>query len=229
MTTKGTDNRFRYLNIVKGVDPATPPSGDARLFVDSADLTLKWIDDDGTVYPLGAGGGSDLDTILAASSGQDIADALTGAAAPDAGNVFATMADLPAASTGGLLGVSQYTAGADAFINTGSTTAIDIDATNFKVTFTAPASGKVLVRVTAAYQCGGHARIGVRENTTNVVSPVNVLVGLGSPQTISVAFYITGVSAGSHTYKASWNTDSTMYVFSGPTYGAYTMEAWEAP
>jgi hypothetical protein len=39
-------------------------------------------------------GGDDLDAIITASSGQDIADALAGAASPDAGNVFATMADI---------------------------------------------------------------------------------------------------------------------------------------
>lgn len=39
-------------------------------------------------------GAATLDALLAASSGEDIADALTGAAAPDAGNVFATMADV---------------------------------------------------------------------------------------------------------------------------------------
>ncbi len=45
------------------------------------------------------GGSSDLDAIIAASSGQDIADALAGAAAPDSGNVFATMADVGGGSS----------------------------------------------------------------------------------------------------------------------------------
>lgn len=40
------------------------------------------------------GGASDLDAIITASSGQDIADALAGAASPTSGNVFATMADV---------------------------------------------------------------------------------------------------------------------------------------
>lgn len=50
------------------------------------------------------GGSPDLDAIITASSGQDIADALAGAAAPDAGNVFATMADV-----GGGGGALTYT------------------------------------------------------------------------------------------------------------------------
>jgi hypothetical protein len=57
----------------------------------------------------GVGGSSDLDAIIAASSGQDIADALDGAAAPDAGNVFATMADV---GGGGGSDLVQVAAGA---------------------------------------------------------------------------------------------------------------------
>lgn len=43
----------------------------------------------------GPGGASDLDAVLALSGGQDIADALSGAATPSAANAFATVADLP--------------------------------------------------------------------------------------------------------------------------------------
>jgi len=57
---------------------------------------------------LAAGAGSDLDAIITASSGQDIADALAGAAAPAAGNVFATIADVAAA--GGILCVITHNA-----------------------------------------------------------------------------------------------------------------------
>ena len=48
----------------------------------------------------GPGGASDLDAVLAESGGQDIADALTGAATPSAANVFATIADIPTSATG---------------------------------------------------------------------------------------------------------------------------------
>jgi hypothetical protein len=60
--------------------------------------------------PAGAPGSSDLDTIIAASSGEDIADALAGAAAPDAGNVFATMADVGGGG-GAFHGAKVYNAG----------------------------------------------------------------------------------------------------------------------
>ena len=66
-----------------------------------------------TIYGGVLGGGSaatDLDAILAASAGEDIADALSGAAAPDAGNVFATMADVTGGGSGALILLEQHTA-----------------------------------------------------------------------------------------------------------------------
>lgn len=105
--TKGSDNEFpSVLFAEQGGDPATPAAGTQRLFVDSADGLLKLIDDTGTVTAVG-GGSSDLDAIITASSGQDIADALAGAAAPDAGNVFATMADVGGSSLDWTLDVNQ--------------------------------------------------------------------------------------------------------------------------
>jgi hypothetical protein len=50
--------------------------------------------DGGTTWYAMLDEGGTLDAVIAASSGEDIADALSGAAAPDAGNVFATMADV---------------------------------------------------------------------------------------------------------------------------------------
>lgn len=66
-----------------------------------------------TIYAGVLGGGSaasDLDAILAASAGEDIADAMLGAAAPDAGNVFATMADVTGGGSGALILLEQHTA-----------------------------------------------------------------------------------------------------------------------
>lgn len=61
----------------------------------------------------GVGGSSDLDAIITASSGQDIADALAGAAAPDAGNVFATMADVGGGGGGDYIKIATTTLGVD--------------------------------------------------------------------------------------------------------------------
>jgi hypothetical protein len=91
--TVGSDNPFPSVELVESTTPATPASGRQRLFVDAADGLFKLVDDTGTVTT--PGGSTDLDAIIAASSGQDVADALAGATAPDAGNVFATIADVP--------------------------------------------------------------------------------------------------------------------------------------
>jgi hypothetical protein len=90
-----------------------PAVGSQRLVVDETDHLLYLVDDAGVATLVGGGGSSDLDAIIAASSGQDIADALAGAAAPDSGNVFATMADV--AGGGGAPTTAEYvTTAADA-------------------------------------------------------------------------------------------------------------------
>lgn len=92
---RASDNPFPSVLMVEG-DPealaANPASGQRRLAV-GTDHLLYLVDDAGVKTAVGSGA-ADLDTIIAASSGQDVADALAGAAAPDAGNVFATMADV---------------------------------------------------------------------------------------------------------------------------------------
>lgn len=75
------------------------PAADHRVLFLGEDGLLHLRDSAGTVTT--PGGATDLDAIVAASSGQDVADALAGAAAPDAGNVFATMADVGGGVGGG--------------------------------------------------------------------------------------------------------------------------------
>ncbi len=65
----------------------------------------------------GCSASSDLDAIIAASAGQDIADALAGAAAPDAGNVFATMADVGGGGGGGLVLLASLVASTSASLD----------------------------------------------------------------------------------------------------------------
>lgn len=74
--------------------------------VRGADFTSPSPHNQGTsIAAVSSGGGSQtLDQTLALSSGEDISDALTGAASPAAGNVFATIADLP---VGGSISVSD--------------------------------------------------------------------------------------------------------------------------
>lgn len=85
------------------VDPMTT-RGDI-IYRDAANVTTRLaagstpgdvLTTDGTdiSWDTPTGGTPDLDAVIAVSGGQDISDALSGAAAPDAGNVFATMADV---------------------------------------------------------------------------------------------------------------------------------------
>ncbi len=102
-------------------------------------------------------------------------------------------------------------------VTTTSTTLADADATNLAVTFTAPASTNVLVRLSArcavtAGNVGDYVSWGVRESTTDVAGSAGNTIVMRidvAPATrvtyqwVSIAFVITGISAGSHTYKWS--------------------------
>ena len=100
-----------------------------------------------------------------------------------------------------------------------------MDATNATVTFTAPASGNVIVVCTVLAGSAGY--MGIREGSTDLIGPqlVTSATGGGIINMASRAFYITGVSPGSHTYKLAIK-DGTWY--HGPTYGMIEMTVWEA-
>jgi hypothetical protein len=120
-----------------------------------------------------------------------------------------------------------------------------VDATNAAVTFTAPASGNVLVRVTltAAGPAGINANtfLGLRESTTNLVnsggSPAGTtllqsqtLAGANVEGVYSWVAYLTGVSAGSHTYKLSYASNSSEALTLRAAAGApMIIEVWAAP
>lgn len=114
---------------------------------------------------------------------------------------------------------------------------IDLDATNLAVTFTAPASGKVIVRVSAFTDMNGGAGdgyLGLREATTNLAAN-RIMRAAAAEGFMSVPFYLTGISAGSHTYKLSGGTDTgTVRVVTGPgnalaTFPPVLFEVWSAP
>jgi hypothetical protein len=140
----------------------------------------------------------------------------------------------PAAAASSLLAITAYNPTAtDTTIST--TTQADLDATNVKVTFTAPASGNVLVRLECkAYAEASTARLGwgLRESTTDLAGPLDVLADAttGPEIVITRSFYLTGVSAGSHTYKwAVVRTNANCHMRYGGAYGQIIMEVWAAP
>ena len=57
MTTPASNNRFKGVSFQPQATPATPATGDGRLFLDTSDGLLKWIDDAGVVTEVIGGGG----------------------------------------------------------------------------------------------------------------------------------------------------------------------------
>jgi hypothetical protein len=134
----------------------------------------------------------------------------------------------------GLLAVTAYAPGTDTSIGSvASATIGDFDATNLAVTFTAPASGNVVVVLSGlAGPNSGTAQLfyGIRESTTVLAK---VLVD-GSSSTsgryYTIPIYLTGLSAGSHTYKFGGAAASgTILIYGGPNWGKVTMQVYAAP
>lgn len=136
--------------------------------------------------------------------------------------------------SGALLGITAYAAGSDSTLHTqSSNTLTDWDATNAIVTFTAPSSGNVLVELAALgdSSVNGDHYWGLRESTTTLATcfmfgqTVTAIANRGVVQ-----FYLTGLSGGSHTYKAAHRvTVGTCHIYSGPNYGQVIIRVWEMP
>lgn len=113
-----------------------------------------------------------------------------------------------------------------------SGTLADVDATNAKVTFTAPASGAVLIRATATvYTASGSALYWTwRESTTEVVRRIRAMSDNGQ-RGRSLTWYKSGLTpSSSYTYKLAHVLGSG----SGGTYwggndGTVVLEVWAAP
>lgn len=106
----------------------------------------------------------------------------------------------PATGGGGLIGSTVYSA-ADKTVSTIAFS--DFDAVNLAVTFTAPASGAVIVRLTGRHTSGtaGNASWGLREGVATVASSV-IAVGGSENGTKSYALKVTGLTPGNpYTYK----------------------------
>lgn len=109
----------------------------------------------------------------------------------------------------GILAVTSYAPGTPASPSTSSTTAVDVDATNLAVTFTAPASGQVVVTLSALMNppsaTGGYKTYNwcIREGSTTLADHIVRGSQEATPSDImcQVSLVLTGLSAGSHTIK----------------------------
>jgi len=134
-----------------------------------------------------------------------------------------------------VLAVRAYASGSDTSISSSSTIFTDVDATNQAVTFIAPASGNVLVRVSGVFTTNNFTNnvyIDLREGSTDLTGTSRVLsVGSGVYVGSSFSFYLSGISGGSHTYKLGFKggASTNALVTTGPNLGQTVYEVWSAP
>lgn len=136
----------------------------------------------------------------------------------------------------GLLAVYQYNPATEAIYTTGSTTLVDVDATNAVITFTAPASGSVLhkARIAARNTNAAQAMEGGYRDASGIIAGSRQRVVGGSTVTGGlIAFLETGLTAGvSYTRRLAYCTDAagTAEVRAGisANRGPLVMEVWAA-
>jgi hypothetical protein len=140
-----------------------------------------------------------------------------------------------AVNSGVIIGFTAYAAGTDTTLHTQpNNTMTDMDATNAAVTFTAPASGNVLVVCSVLHgnSTSGDTYWGLRESTTTVATAYarGSVASQDFGIRTTVQFYVTGISAGSHTYKLAHRvTAGSASAFTGPNYGQVILEVRAMP
>lgn len=125
----------------------------------------------------------------------------------DAGTETGPLAPSGVGGGSSLLAVATYAPGSTTVKSITGTSLADVDATNMKVTFTAPASGNVVVDQSFYIDENGGAPtgefyIGLRESTTDI-AVARALRNDAGQAYHTIRHYLTGVTSGSHTYKTS--------------------------
>lgn len=231
--------------------PSTPASGKVVLYA-KTDGLLYSKDDAGTetLVSGGAGGGSvATDAIFDAKGDLPAGTGSNTAAKRTVGSNGTFLQANSGDSTGlvwataGLLAINRYAPTSQTVYSTSSTSMTDVDASNMLVTFTAPLSGNVLVRLNAFGDTNGAAGEcywGLREASSNLPGIARVLRGSATHpgDYLSVPIYVTGLTPGnSYTYKWSYAVDpgtstTRIIVMDGSTTGEWSpgiMEVWAAP
>lgn len=134
---------------------------------------------------------------------------------------------------GGPAAVTQYAA-SDA-PSTNSTSLVAADSAHLAVTFTAPASGRVLVRLTGvAHNAAANARWGLLNASGGAQVGTAALVAnsIGTYLQVSLPVVVPGLTPGTpYTFQWAHSTSSVssatvLEVDSGATFGPATMEVW---
>jgi hypothetical protein len=122
-------------------------------------------------------------------------------------------------------------------VYTNATTWTALDTTNLRLTFDAPASGKVRVRVWGTAE-GSYGRCGILDGATLVGQGRHLQFYNNPPCAVFLEWFITGLSAGSHTFDVAGRSafggayhigflageSESLQVFPGPL----DFEVWDA-
>jgi hypothetical protein len=217
----------------------------ARLGLGAANRVLK---SDGS--DIGYGQVTEAMQLLANNTTNDVSTAAHGYApiAPNDGTKYLDGTggySIPAGggvSGSNMLALKVYAPSSQTVYTTGTANTMgDVDATNMKVTFTAPASGNVLIRLSAFCDEPGATASetywGLREGSTDLNVTTRILRTTEQHYT-SVAMYVSGLTPNTgHTYKWSFGSSSTAFnmriiVQDGTAmakWGPGIMEVWAAP
>lgn len=214
--------------------PTTPAAGNWRAYFKASGLFV--VDDAGVeVGPLTAAGTDDQTAaeVPITDAGAYFTGTNVEAALQEVGADVAALSG--GGGGGGLLAVVQYRPGSATDVPTTGTTLTAVDATNLSVTFTAPASGKVLVRLSStgyANATTSHLMWGVLDSGGAVVYAASYVTQSASQQAHHRSFLVTGLTASaSYTYRfaharSAATNGSTRY---GGNDGPAVIEVWEAP
>lgn len=145
---------------------------------------------------------------------------------------------VPITNKPGLLATKKYSPSSNISIPISSTSFVDIDATNLVVTFVAPASGKVLVKLSVLFQLpgsGANTWWNLRADSSNVVdSEIYIGNGASNAEYTEACVQIEDLSPGV-VYSWKWgvkNSSGTSTVYVGRTagspQGSAIMEVWDA-
>lgn len=211
--TLGSDNPFPSILIVEGSAPAAPSAGDQRVYIDSADHLLKWKDSGSTVrlatgQPLGLTGATSATRFVGG----------TASGAPASGTfatgdfVIAQNGHVWVCTTGGTPGTwADISGGGGASpllaiatstttFSTANQTLTDVDATNLAPTVTVPASGKLLVQMTAMCTIVTQdGQWGLRDGSNTVLKAATIVIRYTNTLTTMVTWQVelTGLTPGS--------------------------------
>lgn len=239
---KASDNVFPKVILGPLGTPSAPSDASWKLFPRADGIYA--ISSNTTVGPFGASGSGIASTIVDAKGdliAATAADTVSRLAVGTNGHVLTAASGEAtgikwAAPATELLAYTRYASTATYTATSG--TLVDADATNLAVTFTAPASTNVLVRLTGTMRfnmaVANRVLWGLREGSTVIGGgdSTGVYVGYSFTGSVtvlnstSVAFTLLGISAGSHTYK--WAIGATangggLYVDSA---NPATIEVW---